>query len=110
MFAVLNFAGGRGGHQGPEGDANCAPANLVRAAGAFGAGAKVPTLWLYAENDTFFAPDLSRRMAAAYKAAGGNVNYLLLPEFKNDGHAVFGNADGRSLWTGPVAAFLDELE
>jgi hypothetical protein len=34
----------------------------------------------------------------------------LLPEFKNEGHAVFGNADGRALWTGRVAAFLHKVE
>ena len=32
-------------------------------------------LWIYIENDTFFGPELSRRMHAAYTGAGGNAEY-----------------------------------
>ena len=110
VFAVLNFAGGRGGHQGPKADQVCSPDRLVAAARGFGAGAKPPSLWLYAKNDTYFEPALSQRMAEAYRAAGGKAEYLLLPAFKSDGHEIFGSADGRALWTGPVGEFLKRLE
>jgi dienelactone hydrolase len=110
VFAAINFAGGRGGHQGGQANENCVPDRLVQAAGSFGRGAKVPMLWLYTQNDTFFAPSLSRRMHEAYHAAGGNAAYVLLPAFKKDGHEMFGQADGLALWTDPVAAFLARLE
>ena len=110
VFGVLNFSGGRGGHQGKYGDENCAPGNLVKAAAAFGAGAKVPSLWLYAKNDSFFDPDLSHRMFEAYKAAGGKVEYVLFPPFKKEGHALFGDADGKAVWGERVAAFLQGME
>ena len=110
VVAVINFAGGRGGHQGPSGKENCAPDRLVTAMRTFGGGAKVPSLWLYAMNDTYFAPALSQRLADAFKAGGGNVDYRLLPAFRNEGHETFGSADGRPLWTPLVAEFLKRVE
>lgn len=110
VFAVLNFAGGRGGHQGGKANQNCSPDRLVTAARTFGTGAKVPSLWLYTRNDTFFEPALSQRMAEAYKSGGGNVDYRLLPAFRNEGHEMFGNAEGRTLWTAPVSEFLKKFE
>jgi dienelactone hydrolase len=110
VFAVLNVAGGRGGHQGGRANANCVPELLVDAMKTFGAGARVPTLWLYSKNDSFFEPTLSKRMVDAYKAAGGKADYHLLPAFESDGHDMFGNFEGRALWTEPVAAFLQKLE
>lgn len=110
VFATINVAGGRGGHQGGKANENCSPDRLVAAARSFGAGAKLPTLWLYTRNDTFFEPALSQRMAEAYRLGGGNIDYRLLPAFKSEGHEMFGNADGRALWTGPVEEFLRKLE
>ncbi len=110
VFAAINFSGGRGGHQGRYGDENCAPGNLVKAAATFGSTAKVPSLWLYANNDTFFDGTLSRRLAEAYKGAGGNAQYLLFPDFKKEGHNIFGDADGKALWNAPATDFLSRLE
>ncbi len=110
VFAVINVAGGRGGHQGGKANQNCSPDRLVTAMRGFGAGAKPPSLWLYTKNDTFFEPSLSQRMAEAYRLGGGNVDYRLLPAFKNEGHEMFGSPDGRTLWTGPVGEFLRKLE
>jgi dienelactone hydrolase len=110
VFAAINVAGGRGGHQGELAGENCAPDRLVQAAAALGRGARVPMLWLYTQNDTFFAPALSRRMHEAYRAAGGTADYVLLPSFRKEGHEMFGQADGLPLWTQPAAAFLARLE
>ena len=38
------------------------------------------------------------------------MEYLLFPDFKKEGHALFSSADGLDLWSGPVAAFLQKLE
>jgi dienelactone hydrolase len=108
VFAVINFAGGRGGGHPKVG--NCAPQRLVAAAARYGATARIPTLWLYAANDSFFAPDLARKMSDAFIRAGGRAEYVPLPAFGSDGHRVFGAADGRALWQRPVETFLDTLE
>jgi dienelactone hydrolase len=107
VFAVVNFAGGRGGHHPKVG--NCAPQRLVAAAGRYGSTARIPTLWLYAANDSFFAPDLARKMFDAFVRAGGRAEFVALPAFGSDGHQLFGASDGRALWQPPVEKFLDAL-
>lgn len=101
--AVVDFAGGRGGHDGNRPLRNCSPDRLVAAAGTFGATSRVPTLWLYAANDTYFPPDLSGRMAEAYRAAGGNIDYHLLPAIPGEGHSLIAYP---AAWTAALDAFL----
>ena len=104
--AVINFAGGRGGRVDGRPDNNCAPDRLVAAAGGFGHTARVPALWLYAQNDSYFAPALSKRMVAAYRGAGGTAEYRLLPPVGVDGHGLI-NSDGAiALWAPIVDRFL----
>ena len=104
VFAVVNFAGGRGGGQPKVG--NCTPVRLIEAAARYGATARIPSLWLYAANDSFFGPDLARKMFDAYVGAGAKAEYVALPAFGNDGHRVFSAGDGRTLWQPPVEKFL----
>jgi dienelactone hydrolase len=104
VFAVVNFAGGRGGGQPKVG--NCAPRRLIEAAARYGATTHIPSLWLYAENDSFFGPDVARKMFDAYVRAGAKAEYVALPAFGSDGHRLFGAIDGRALWQPPVEKFL----
>src|SRR5258705_13135641 len=106
--AIVPFAAGRGGRVGGKPNNNCAPDRLVAATGEFGRTARTPMLWIYIENDTFFGPELSRRMHAAYTGAGGNAEYHLLPPFGNDGHFLVSSPDSLPLWTPLVGAFLDK--
>lgn len=108
---MINFAGGRGGHQKLPGGGigNCTPDALVQASARYGATARVPMLWLYTANDSFFEPSLASRMAAAYDAAGGKANYKALPAFGRDGHSLAGASSGVSLWSPLVESFLAGL-
>ncbi len=108
--AVINFAGGRGGRVNDWPNRTCAPDRLVAAAGAFGRTARVPTLWIYAENDLYFDATLSRRMADAFRAAGGMVDYRLVPPFGEDGHQLIEAADGVAVWGPIVEKFLAQLK
>jgi hypothetical protein len=109
---MVNFAGGRGGHQKlPEGGVgNCAPDALVKAAGRYGSTARVPMLWLYTENDSYFEPVLARRMVDAYDAAGGRATLRALGPFGNDGHNMASSSNGVPMWSGAVADFLGTLK
>jgi dienelactone hydrolase len=105
--AIITFAAGRGGRVGGKPNNNCAPDQLVAATGDFGRTARVPMLWIYVENDTFFGPALSKRMHQAYTEAGGTAEYHLLPPFGSDGHFLVDSADAIPLWSPLVSQFLD---
>jgi dienelactone hydrolase len=106
--AIITFAAGRGGRVGGKPNNNCAPDKLVEATAAFGQSARTPMLWIYIENDTFFGPDLSRRMHAAYTGAGGDAEYHLMPPFGSDGHFFIDSPDAIPLWSPLVSQFLDK--
>lgn len=106
--AVINFSGGRGGHAGGQANHNCKPDRLVHAAGVFGRTTRIPTLWLYAKNDSYFAPSLSKRMFDAFTAAGGRAEYHLLPALGRDGHLLMESQAARVLWAPIVTKFLAE--
>lgn len=106
VAAIVNFAGGRGGRNRGRADNNCSPERLIAAAGEYGRSARTPTLWLYAENDSYFPPDLSRKMEAAYVAAGGRAEYVLLPPVQSEGHALISTAPPEATWVAPLERFL----
>jgi len=112
VAGMINFAGGRGGRQhlrdGRIG--NCNAGELVKAAGWYGETARVPMLWIYAANDSFFSPALARRMFDAYDRAGGRGTYRPLGEFDGNGHGLVGDEDAVELWAKPVSRFLDSLK
>lgn len=101
VVAVLNFAGGRGSRADGE---VCDADAMTRAMAEFGSTARVPTLWVYAENDKYFAPALARAMFDGFKARGGAGEFLPMPPFDKDGHRLFGF--GVRVWGAPVGEFL----
>ena len=105
--AVIVFAGGRGGRVNRQPNNNCAPDKLVEATAAFGQTARVPMLWIYARNDTYFGPDLSSRMHQAFIRAGGDAEYHLLDPFGSDGHFLLHAPKTVDLWSPLVSQFLD---
>ena len=104
--AIVGFAAGRGGHFNGKPNNNCAPDNLVDAAAQFGRTARIPMLWIYTRNDSYFGPELSKRLADAFRAAGGNAEYHLLPDFGADGHFMIDSADAIQIWAPLVSEFL----
>jgi dienelactone hydrolase len=107
--AVINFAGGLGGRSWDRPDNNCGPDRLIATAGEFGRTSRIPTLWIYTENDSYFAPRLSGAMAAAFRAAGGKVDYELLPAFGDDGHFMAERPGSEAAWGPAVERFLAAL-
>jgi dienelactone hydrolase len=104
--AMIGFEAGRGGHFNGKPNTNCAPDRLVEAAAQFGRTARIPMLWIYTRNDSYFGPELSMRLASAYKTAGANVEYNLLPDFGADGHFFIDSPDAVRIWAPLVSDFL----
>jgi dienelactone hydrolase len=103
LAAVISFAGGRAG---PGGIAKCMPERLVEAASRYGATARVPSLWLYAANDTFFEPVLARSLFDAYAAGGSAAEFKAMPASGTEGHFLFIQPVGQSQWIPVVTEFL----
>jgi dienelactone hydrolase len=104
LRAVINISGGVRIFNGAG--TVCAADALPAAMSEFGARIKVPTLWLYAENDSLFGPELVRAMREAYAKAGGRVDLQMFPALEVDGHALFGDLKGRIQWLVSLDKFL----
>lgn len=79
---------------------------LVNAYKTFGLTSRVPSLWIYARNDSFFGPALVERMQSAFLDGGGDVKLVMFEKFGTDGHALFAAAPGRLQWLMEMDAFL----
>jgi len=106
--AIIVFAAGRGGRVDNKPNNNCAPDKLVEATGEFGRTSRVPMLWIYIENDTFFGPPLSKRMHEVFTTAGGKAEYHVVPPFGREGHFFIDSPDAVPIWAPLVTKFLDE--
>ncbi len=106
--AVVNFAGGRGGHAWGRPHDVCGEERLIAAAGEFGAQSRIPTLWLYSSNDSFFGPSLARRMSQAWIEGGGAAELHVLPAYGADGHSIADDHAGWPLWGNQLEVFLSK--
>jgi dienelactone hydrolase len=102
LLAAISFAGGRGSRAPDE---VCNPDYLVRAFGDFGKTSRVPMLWVYAENDHFFGPQLAAAFYQAFTRSGGKAEFIRAAAFRRDGHGLF-SPGGIPLWTPMVDEFL----
>jgi len=106
---IINFAGGRGGQNtvfGADQYKNCTSSALVTAAGKYGATARVPTLWIYTENDSFFRPELAQNMFKAYTGAGGKAVFKALGPSGKDGHSFLTQPNTSAIWGPMITEFL----
>jgi dienelactone hydrolase len=101
LVAVITFAGGRGS-TGPH--QICQRGKLIEAFAHYGRTARVPTLWIYAENDSFFGPQTAQEFFRAFTSTGGIAEFIAHPAHGEDGHNFVYR--GIALWTPYVDAFL----
>jgi dienelactone hydrolase len=85
ISSIIVFAPGRGGHANDFPNLVCAPHTLIAAAAEFGRGARVPVTWLVAANDSYFSPELSRKLADAFRG-GGKADFRVLGPSGSEGH------------------------
>lgn len=101
---LLNFAGGL---RSTRSDWRELMANSF---GRYGSQTKLPSLWFYAANDSFFDHEQAQRSIDAYRQAGGTQARLVkVDAFKRDGHGLFADADGVPLWWPETEKFLREI-
>lgn len=106
VAGVINIAGGRGGYAGGRPNAVCGETKLIEAAAAYGRTARIPSLWLYAENDSYFGPKLATAMVEAWRAAGAEAELHILPPYGADGHDIANDRAGWDVWGTMTDGFL----
>ena len=89
VVAAVNFAGGGGGNPIDRPGDPCRPELLAQLLAAYGKSARIPTLWLYSENDRYFGKDHPHAWFKAFAAAGGRGEFVQLPAHGEDGHGSF---------------------
>lgn len=99
--AVVNFYGGVRASMCEDGDAA-----LSRGARIFGKTSRVPSLWLYGENDSLFPRPLWEAMHRAYIIGGGLAEIPLLGTFQKDAHGFLGASSSLDLFAAKLDAFL----
>lgn len=104
LAAAISFAGGRGSRADND---VCNETALARAFAVLGKTSRTPMLWVYAQNDKFFGPDLAHRLHGEFALSGGRAEFIDAPSFGSDGHSLFSPA-GASIWIPIVDRFLRE--
>ena len=102
---VLNFAGGvrlEGCESWPRDEA--------AAAGDYARHTRVPSLWLYGSNDSFFAEPVWRALYAGYRRVSPDAELVAYGVFEHEGHALLTSRSGLAIWGEPVARFLARLK
>lgn len=107
LAGAVNIAGGAGGNPVRWPENPCGQVAMSKLFRDYGAMAKVPTLWLYSENDRFWGPRLPKEWFQGFIKAGGNGTFVALPPYKENGHEIFmGNPDA---WKPPFEEFLRKV-
>ncbi len=103
LKAVINFSGG---WHSLFFAGSCAKSGLVPEFRTMGASIHVPTLWLYAKNDSLFPPKYVALMHDAFTSTGGDAEMPLIGKTGEDGHYLFSEAV--DVWTPLVEGFLEK--
>ncbi|PIG00681.1 S9 family peptidase [Comamonas sp. 26] len=107
LRGVINFAGGRGAQpQMREKGSVCGEPELLKTVTRFAATSRVPQLWIYAENDSYFRPPLVRKMAQSYQQAGHPLRLVFVPPSGHEGHRFFDLPANIDQWLPQVREFL----
>jgi dienelactone hydrolase len=107
LLAAINFAGGAGGDPETHPAQPCSTSQLTAVINDAGHRAKVPMLWLYAENDKFWGADWPRKWHAAYVQGGGRAELKTFPPVAEDGHQLINK--GFRLWRPALDQFIAKL-
>ena len=104
VVAAINFAGGGGGNPETRPQEPCSTPGLRSMFADYGRTARMPTLWVYTENDQWMGPRYPRQWFDAFQAAGGVGEFVLFPPNGKDGHGLF--TQDPAVWRPAALQFL----
>ncbi|HSW05453.1 dienelactone hydrolase family protein [Aquabacterium sp.] len=80
--------------------------SMVSAFAAYGADAKLPSIWFYGDNDSYFPPALFQEAHQRYVDSGGRAELVAYGSFGSDAHAMFGSRAGLAVWVPRVMSAI----
>ena len=80
--------------------------NLAKGAAEYARQTRLPSLWFYGDNDSYFNTDTYRAMFEQYTAAGGQARLVAFGKFGTDSHSMFGARAGAAIWQPEVSKLL----
>lgn len=104
VVGVVNFFGGMRTPICSAGDEA-----LRRGAKSFGSDTRVPSLWFYGDNDSWFPRPVWQAMRTAYAAQGGKVELVSYGHFMSDSHTLLGYPQSVPIISAKLDAFLAQL-
>lgn len=104
VVGLINFAGGLRQQNCPAWETG-----LAVAASSYAKETRIPSLWFYGDNDSYFSPTLYNQMYQHYTQAGGRARLVSFGKFGTDAHAMFASRRGESIWQPEVTKFLSEI-
>lgn len=104
VVAAVNFAGGSGGDPAGRPGNPCRPDQLETLYASYGETTRIPTLWLYSENDKYFGKTRPHEWFDAFVKKGGVGEFVQLPPSGEDGHSSF--TRNPTAWQPAFEAFL----
>lgn len=106
LKAVVNFAGGGGGNPLTHPGQPCAPSLLAQMFAKYGQTARIPSLWIYTENDQWMGAEYPVQWHRAFVNAGGVGEFVQFGPHGKDGHGLFTQAP--DVWRPLVRRFFEQ--
>ena len=106
VVGAIDFSGGRT-DKTDRGTAGHMFNTMVNGFAEFGQTTSVPTLWVYAENDSRYTANTIRASHQAFIKAGGKATLWLVPPIEGDGHFVCQKPE---LWRTALREYLTGLD
>lgn len=105
---LINFAGG---FRVDGGVSYCSwEKSMADAFESFARETRLPSLWFYGDNDSYWGKELPKRIHQRYVAAGGKAELISYGAFEDgDAHAMFARRSGVKIWQKPVDTFLRSI-
>lgn len=105
LIGAIDFSGGRNDIKGNSG-AGYLNQMMVNGFAEFGKTTRMPTFWVFAENDSRYTANTIRASHEAFQGAGGKGRLLLSPPLDIDGHFIYHKP---ALWRAALKEYLSEI-
>jgi len=106
LIGAIDFSGGRNDLTKTNSSHGYLNRMMVSGFTEFGRTTRVPTFWVFAENDSRYTSNTIRACHEGFQLAGGKARLLLQPPIEGDGHYIYHKPE---LWRAVLREYLSEI-